>query len=63
MGEALQKRKVVSFSATVKSNPVVEEQLGVNDLLLQAVLTASQSDEQFKNKLIGAVQALQFQET
>lgn len=55
MGEALKKRKVVSFSAKVKSSHV-EKEPSVNDHLLQAVVTASKQDEQFKHDLLNILQ-------
>lgn len=56
MGEAVAKtRKVVSFSAKVKSSQSDKEP-SVNDHLLQAVITASKQDEQFKQELINVLQ-------
>lgn len=56
VGEAAVKtRKVVSFSAKVKSSHV-EEQPGVNDYLLQAVIAASKENKQFKHKLMNELQ-------
>lgn len=55
MGEAVKKRKVVSFSAKVKSSHI-EKEPSVNDHLLQAVITASKQDEQFKHDLLNILQ-------
>ena len=55
MGEAVEKRKVVSFSAKVTSSHTSEAS-SVNDHLLQAVITASKNDTQFKADLLNVLQ-------
>ena len=63
MSETVKKRKVVNFSAKVTSSHMSAEDSSVNDHLLQAVITASKQDEQFKTDLLNILQGSQEEKT